>query len=80
MLCTVCEIRIYYLLTYTDHTVYGTVCAVSALMMLTVVGVVCTSVYIRCKHKGNVHILALHHPKVFNFCNALPVPLAALMH
>ena len=52
MLCTVCEIRIYYLLTYTDHTVYGTVCAVSALMMSAVVAVVCTSAYIKCKHKG----------------------------
>ena len=41
---------------YTDHTVYGTVCAVSALMMSAVVGVVCTSVYIKCNHKGNVYI------------------------
>ena len=48
---------------YTDHTVYGTVFAVSALMMLAVVGVVCTSVYIKCKHKGNVYILALHHQR-----------------
>ena len=35
---------------------YGTVFAVSALMMLAVVAVVCTSVCIRCKHKGNVYI------------------------
>ena len=40
----------------TDRTVYGTVCAVSALMMSAVVGVICTSVCIRCKHKGNVYI------------------------
>ena len=36
---------------------YGTVCAVSALMMSAVVAVVCTSVYIKCNHKGNVYIL-----------------------
>ena len=41
---------------YTDHTVHGTVSAVSALMMSAVVGVVCTSVYIKCNHKGNVYI------------------------
>ena len=44
---------------------YGTVCAVSALMMSAVVGVVCTSVYIRCKHKGNRVLVpvALHHQR-----------------
>ena len=50
---------------YTDHIVYGTVCAVSALMMSVVLGVVCTSVYIKCKHKGDVYIFALHHQMVY---------------
>ena len=45
---------------------YGTICAVSALMMSAVVGVVCTSVCIRCKHKGNVYILTFQCHKDVN--------------
>ena len=45
---------------------YGTVCAVSALMMSAVVGVVCTSVYIRYKNKGNVYILTFQYHKGVN--------------
>ena len=44
---------------------YGTICAVSALMMSAVVGVVCTFVY-RYKHKGNVYILTFQCHKDVN--------------
>ena len=46
-----CAFEIMCTLSYTDYAVHGTVCAVSALVMSAVVGVVCAFVYIRCKHK-----------------------------
>ena len=54
-----CAFEIMCTLSYTDYAVHGTVCAVSALVMSAVVGVVCAFVYIRCKHKSNMYILAL---------------------
>ena len=62
-----CTFEIMCTLLCTDCTVYGTVSAVSALAMSAVVGAICTAVYIRCKHKGNVYILALKTSKWCEF-------------
>ena len=62
-----CTFEIMCTLLCTDCTVYGTVSAVSALVMSAVVGVICTAMYIRCKHKGTVYILALQTSKCCEF-------------